>query len=191
MTSAAALRYARALAESVLSPGSVVTADETLAQVKAFAALLRGSQELHTALLSPSVQASRKRDVIAKLGEPLGISRPVRNFLFILADRRRMPILPQIAEALESIFDERLGIARADISTAREIGPEQAAAIEAQLGRLSGKRIRPRYRTDPELLGGALARIGSVVYDGSLRGQIAHLRGALEADSAAEGRQRS
>ncbi len=187
MISAAALRYARALAEAVFSPGSGVTAEEALAQVNAFAGLLRGSQELQNALLSPAVQASHKRAAIAKLGEPLGASRPVRNLLFVLTDHRRMPILPQIAEGLESIFDERLGIARADISTAREIGPAQAAALEAQLGRLSGKRIRPRYRTGPELLGGALARIGSFVYDGSLRGQIARLRGALSADSAAEG----
>ena len=187
MTSAASLRYARALAEVVLSPGSAVTADEALAQVRAFADLVHGSQELHNALLSPAVQASRKRAVIAKLGEPLGASRTVLNFLFVLADHRRIPILPQVAEALESIFDEHLGIARADISTAREIEPAQAAALEAQLGRLSGKRIRPRYHSDPDLLGGALARIGSTVYDGSLRGQIARLGAALGAESAAEG----
>ena len=187
MTSAAALRYARALAEAVLSPGSGVTAEEALAQVKAFADLLPGCPELHTALLSPAVQPSRKRAVIAKLGEALGISQPVRNFLFVLSDHRRMAILPQIAEGLEAILDEELGIARAEIFTAREIDPAQAAAIEAQLGRLSGRRIVPRYRTDPELLGGALARIGTFVYDGSLRGQIARLRGVLDAESGAEG----
>ncbi len=187
MTSAAALRYARALAEAVLSPGSGVNAEEALAQVKAFAGLLHDSPELHNVLLSPAVQPSRKRAVIAKLGEPLGASRPVRNFLYVLSDHRRMAILPQIAEGLEAILDEQLGIARAEISTAREIDPAQAGAIEAQLGRLSGKRIVPRYRTDPELLGGALARIGTFVYDGSLRGHIARLRGALDAESTAEG----
>ena len=191
MTSAAAFRYARALAEAVLSPGSEVTAEKALADLKAFAALVHGSAELHNALLSPAVQAPRKRAVIAMLGEQLGISKPVRNFLFVLADHRRVGILPQIAESLESILDEQLGIAQADISTAREIEPAQAAALEAQLGRICGKRIRSRYHTDPNLLGGALARVGSVVYDGSLRGQIAKLREALGAESAAEGQQPS
>ena len=88
-------------------------------------------------------------------------------------------------QGLETIFDEHFGFARADISTARSLDPAQAAALEAQLGRVSGKKIQPRYSIEASLLGGALVRIGSTVYDGSLRGQFEQLRRSLIGESAA------
>jgi len=179
MVSAIGLRYARALADVVLSSRNEVSAEQALDQIRSFAAAVVTSAELHDVLLSPAVQPSRKRAVIAKLGEPLGLSRIVQNFLFVIVDHRRVGILPETAEGLEEIFDEHFGFARADISTARTLDPAQASALEAQLGRMTGKKIRPRYSLDESLMGGAVARIGSTVYDGSVRGHFDQLRRRL------------
>ena len=69
-------------------------------------------------------------------------------------------------------MDERLGFARAEVSSPRELTESQRGAISGQLERLTGKRIRMRFAVDPALIGGVVARIGSTVYDGSVRGQL-------------------
>jgi F-type H+-transporting ATPase subunit delta len=185
MTSAFALRYSRALADVVLAPGSGVSPEQAIAQLRSFASTISSSPELLGALLNPSVQAKRKRAVISRLSEGLEVSRIITNFLFVVVDHRRVHILGEMAEGLEAIFDEHFGFARAEITTARDLDPGQAGALEAQLGQLSGKRIRPHYSVDTSLLGGAVARIGSTVYDGSVRGQFEQLRRVLVGDSAA------
>lgn len=179
MISAIGLRYANALADVVLSRGDEVSPDQALSQVRDFKAALAESAELHHALLSPAVLLSRKRAVIARLGEPLGLSRIVRNFLFVIVEHRRVDVLPEIAESLEEIFDAHFGFARADISTARSLDRAQAAALEERLGGVNGKKIRARYSVDESLLGGAIARVGSTVYDGSVRGRFEQLRRGL------------
>ena len=95
-----------------------------------------------------------------------------RNFLFVLIDHRRIALLDAILHSFELIVDERLGFARAEVSAPRELTDTQRGAINAQLERLTGKRIRMRVAVDPELIGGVVARIGSTVYDGSVRGQL-------------------
>jgi F-type H+-transporting ATPase subunit delta len=79
--------------------------------------------------------------------------------------------------------DDRLGFARAEVSAAREMGEPQRAELAAKLERLTGKRIRMRFRVDERLIGGVVARIGSTVYDGSVRGQLASLGHRLSAGS--------
>jgi len=81
------------------------------------------------------------------------------------------------------IIDERLGYARAEVASARELTETQRTALNAQLERLTGKRIRMRFQVDESLIGGVVARIGSTVYDGSLRGQLASLESRLRAES--------
>jgi F-type H+-transporting ATPase subunit delta len=77
-----------------------------------------------------------------------------------------------VLHSFEIIVDERLGFARAEVSSARELTEPQRTAIGSQLERMTGKRIRMQYAVDPSLIGGVVARIGSTVYDGSVRGQL-------------------
>ena len=116
--------------------------------------------------------ASRKRAVVGRIAELLKLSPIARNFLFVLIDHRRIAQLDAILHSFELIVDERLGFARAEISSPRELTETQRGAINAQLERLTGKRIRMRFAVDPALIGGVVARIGSTVYDGSVRGQL-------------------
>ena len=178
MLSVAAVRYARALVDVVTAPRSAVDPAQALAELKSVEATIAGSETLRNALLSPAVAPARKRAVMARLLEP-GVSKPVRNFLFVVIDHRRIHEITRLVEAFEAQLDERLGFIRADVRSARALDEAQRAALEAQLSRLSGKKAKVRFSADPALVGGVIARVGSIVYDGSVRGQLERLRDKL------------
>lgn len=180
--SAVATRYANALAD-VVTTGAGAAAEATLGELQAFESVLRSSGELQNALISPAVPPSRKRAVVGRLADTLKLSRVTRNFLFVLIDHRRLASLADIVQSFETVADERLGFARADVTSAREIAEPQRKQLNAQLERLSGKRIRARYSVDDSLIGGVVARIGSTVYDGSVRGQLNNLGKRLSTES--------
>ncbi len=184
MASAVANRYARALADLVLAPGSPLRAEDAVAELKSVEQMIAGSWELKNALLTPAIQASRKRAVMAKLGAELKVSQLVRNFIFVVIDHRSIAIISEIREAFELIVDERLGFVRAEVTSASALGAERRGGLESELARLTGKRMRLRFDEDPELLGGVIARIGSTMYDGSVRGQLHALRRMLTEQSA-------
>lgn len=173
-------RYANALADVLTSPGSAVRPEDALAQLRAFEAVVNQSGELHNALTTPAVPAGRKRAVVARIGGLLNISQVARNFLYVLVDHRRIGGISDIVQSLEAVLDERLGFARADVAAALDLTEAQRASLTAELERISGKRIRARFGVDPSLIGGVVARIGSTVYDGSLRGQLNSLGRRLE-----------
>jgi len=170
--SALASRYAGALVDVATDPKSQVDPHQLLGELRGFAEVLAGSAELHTALTSPSVPPARKRAVVGRVGEALSVSRIARNFLFVLADHRRVAALPEILDAFDLLLDERLGLVRAEISSARELDQRQREAVSHQLERITGKKVRMRFAVDRALLGGLVARLGSTVYDGSVRGQL-------------------
>jgi F-type H+-transporting ATPase subunit delta len=177
---AVATRYANALADVITAPKAPARPENVLAELRSFEAVLGSSQELHNALVTPAVSSGRKRAVVAKIGERIGASAVTRNFLFVLVDHRRIADLSNILQSLEVVLDERLGFARAEVLAARELTDAQRTALGAELERISGKRIRARYGVDASLIGGVVARIGSTVYDGSVRGQLNSLGRRLE-----------
>jgi F-type H+-transporting ATPase subunit delta len=179
--SAVGNRYAHALADVVATPKAAARADVTVAELRSFAALLDGSEELRNALTSPAVPPARKRAVVSRLVAALKLGPITRNFLFVLIDHRRIAMVGAIIDAFERIMDERLGFAQAEVTSARAMTEPQRAALNQQLERLTGKKIRMRFSIDDSLIGGAVARIGSTIYDGSVRGQLATLGRRLKA----------
>jgi F-type H+-transporting ATPase subunit delta len=173
--SAVATRYARALADVVTASASTLHPDTVVSELRAFEEALQSSAELRNALMSPSVPASRKRAVVGRIADTLQFSRISRNLLFVLIDHRRLPSLPAVVHSFEMIVDQRLGFARAEVASARELTEAQRTALNAELERLTGKRIRMRFAVDESLIGGVVARIGSTVYDGSVRGQLSSI----------------
>ncbi|MBM3810722.1 MAG: ATP synthase F1 subunit delta [Acidimicrobiia bacterium] len=182
MPLALANRYARALVDVVLAPGSGVEADTAVTQLKDFAAMVDQSAELRTVLLSPAVAGARKRAVVAGLGEKLGLPRPVRNFLFVVIDHRRIAHLKEMAEALEGALDERLGRVSARVSSASVLGQPQREKLQRELSAATGKQVRCEYQVEPGLLGGVSVRVGSTIYDGSVRGRLDALRDRMRAE---------
>jgi F-type H+-transporting ATPase subunit delta len=176
MLSALASRYSRALVDVVTAPGSGVEPARVLRELHAIEELVGGSPSLRVALLSPAVSPSRKRAVMARLLAPMGVHEKVRNFVWVVIDHRRVAELGMIIQGFETLLDQRLGFVRADVASAHELSADQRAALEAQVARLAGKKARLKYTTDPALIAGVVARVGSTVYDGSVRGQLEQLR---------------
>lgn len=179
MVSVVASRYATALVDVVTAPGSTVEGSQATAQLRAVEDAVKESPQLRSIFQNPAVSSARKRAVVGRIAEKLGLSRQIRNFLFVAADRGRIGQLSEIREAFETLLDQKLGFIRADVTSAKTLDDSSKQQIEAQLARLSAKRIRPYYAVDPALVGGVIARVGSTVYDGSVRGQLESLRRKL------------
>lgn len=176
MTSAVAHRYARAFADLVMSPSAELKPGEATAQLRAIGDVVASSTDLQHALVTPAVRPAHKKAVLDRLAADLQLSRLTRNFLFVLVDHRRIQLLPEIQEAFEVEIDQRLGFVRADVSSAQPLDERQSTAVENELSRLTGKKVRARFHVDASLIGGIVARIGSTVYDGSIRGQLENIR---------------
>jgi len=179
MLSVVASRYGRALADVVVS--SNIDGTQVLAGLRQVEALVESSAELRSMLQSPAVAPAHKRNVMKRLMEPMGLDAKVRNFVNVVIDHRRAQEFPHIVDAFEQLLDERLGFVAADVRSAAELTDSQRQAIEAQVSRLAGKKAKLKFSTDPALIGGVVARVGSTVYDGSVRGQLDRLRTKLNA----------
>jgi F-type H+-transporting ATPase subunit delta len=181
MLSVAATRYARALVDVVTAPGSKADSARVLRELRLVESLMGESATLKTALASPAVAPSRKRAVMRRLLEPMNVDEKVRNFVYVVIDHRRAGDFPSIVDAFELLLDERMGLVAADIRSARDLSDTQRSAIETQVSRLAGKKAKLKFSTDPALIAGVVARVGSTVYDGSVRGQLERLRTKLGA----------
>lgn len=169
--------YARAFADVVI--GSRLDAARTLAEAQQFAALADQSRELREVWDNPSISAEQKRAVLDAIVQRAGISRPVRNFVAVLIDKGRTRFLSEIVKQFAHDLNDRLGIAEAEVTTARELTAQERAALESDLARVTGKTIHAKYEQNPAILGGAIARVGSTVYDGSVKGQLERIRQQL------------
>ncbi len=179
MAQAVASRYGRALADLVFRPGSGLDPASAAAQLKDFYATLESSTELRGVLVSPAVATKRKRTVIMRLLPAEGMPELIKNFLFVLIDHRRITLLGQIMEAFEILVDERRGVVKASVSSARPLEDRERSLLAEVLERLAGQKVRCEFATDPGLVGGVAAKIGSRVYDGSVRGELSALRRRL------------
>jgi F-type H+-transporting ATPase subunit delta len=184
MASAVANRYAHALVDIVMAPGSPLQPEAAVEQLAAVEALLKESTELRTALATPAIPTSRKRAVMGDLMEETGASELIRNFIFVVINHRRIASISDIREAFELQLDERQGIVRAEITSAAPLSEALSSGLESGLSKLTGKRMRLTFGVEPSLLGGVVARLGSTVYDGSVRGELRELGRKLAAESA-------
>jgi len=176
---ALAQRYSSALVDVAVERG---IAPQVKKELAAFVGLLGESADLGNFLASPAVDRASKRAVVGKLAARLGATETLQNFLFVVVDNRRALLLPQIQEAFDALLDTRLGVAQAQVSSAEELSAPQKAELTRVLERLTGKRVEARYALDPELIGGARVRIGSTIYDGSVREQLDRLRARLTSE---------
>ena len=171
--------YARAFADVVMSMRLDPAA--TLAEAQQMAAFARDNKGLREVWDAPAISADQKRAVLDSIIKRAGISRPVRNFVAVLIDHRRTRFISEIVTQFAQELNQRLGFAEAEVTTARELSPEERSRLEGDLAKVISKRIHARYSKDPAILGGAIARVGSTVYDGSVKGQLERIRQQLMA----------
>jgi len=169
--------YARAFADVVMA--NRLDAARTLAETQQISSLVRDSKELREVWENPSIPSEQKRAVLDGMVQRGGMSRPVRNFIAVVIDKGRIRLLSEIVAQFAQELNQRLGFAEAEVITARELAASERTALEADLARVTGKSIRARYEQDRSILGGAIARVGSTVYDGSVKGQLERIRQQL------------
>jgi len=169
--------YARAFAEVVLS--SHLDADRSIAELRTIASLLAESSDLRRVWENPAIPAEQKRRVLDAIVGRDGISKQVRNLVAVLIDHRRVHFLDPVIKQLEKELDARLGFAEAEIISVRKLEDVEKREFEAQVEKLTGKKVRARYEQDASLLGGAVVRVGSTIYDGSVKGQLERMKEAI------------
>ena len=170
-------RYARAFAD-------VVTAEklDTAAldrQLNDFLATWDASAELRELFINPAVAAVQKVVVLDKMNAKLGLRKELRNLLAVLINNDRIGDVKDVAAAYRTEMQERQGIRPVEIVTAREFGDKVRAGLVAGVGKLAGAQIQASFTLDKSILGGTVVRIGSTVYDGSVRGRLERLKEAL------------
>jgi F-type H+-transporting ATPase subunit delta len=169
-------RYASALLDVAQAQGS---AEKVKANLDEFAAEIVESPDLQHFLENPAVLRDAKRAVLARLLALIGASPIMSNFLNVVVDHRRAGVLPEIAEAYTARLNDRLGIAIASVTSSSEMSAQEKARLVQGLEVTTGKKIEAQYAVDPALLGGAVVRIGSVIYDGSVKEQLRRIEAAL------------
>lgn len=172
----AARRYARALFGLASDAGEVETVRGELASL---AEVLEVSPELRGALFRPLHPAPQRKAALSAVAERLGASAILRNFLQFLIDQRRLIDFETIHAEYERLADEASGRLRAEVVSASPLAEPQLDRLRAVLARRSGRDVAVEVRLDPSLLGGVVAKVGDLVFDGSLRTQLRQLRASL------------
>src|SRR5262245_1193991 len=162
-------RYARALADVIIEKREV---NEVLAELNQFAKLVAGHPQLHEVFASPVIAPENKRAVLNELLARLRLRQTTQNFLQLLLANNRLHQIEQMARALGKELDERTNIVSAEITTARAISEDERRLLHDKLRATTGKEVRLQFKTDPNIIGGVVARLGSKVYDGSIKNQL-------------------
>jgi F-type H+-transporting ATPase subunit delta len=174
-----AIRYARAFADVVID--LKLDPNHVRDELRLLVDIVKESADLRRVWENPAVTHSEKVRLLDAIAKRAGLETPVRNFMAVLIEHNRAAALPAIARQFELELNQRLGFIEADVTSARELSAEEKLGLERQVGRLTGRKVRAHYDTDKTLLGGAVVKIGSTVYDGSLRGQLRRIKEQLSA----------
>ena len=148
-------------------------------QLDDFLATWDASAELREFFVNPALPPSRRWKFLDRLNAKLGLQKELRNLLAVLINNDRIGEVREVAEAYRRQLQEQLGIRQAEIVTARELSEKERGALVAEIGKLAGARVEASFKLDPSLLGGTVVRIGSTVYDGSVRGRLDRLKEVL------------
>jgi len=168
-----ATRYARALLDALPTEQGAEEADQFLT---ALARAVDESDEFRSLMFAPAVPRQARVAVLSGLAQQHGMPERMVNFLRTVVENNRTRSLGSIAEVFHEEREKAAGIVPAEITTAIPIADDLVQRAQAALERVCGKRVRLTTRTDPDLLGGAVTRLGSTMYDGSLRTQLERLR---------------
>ena len=171
-------RYARALALSLEGANEerLTKIEEQLSAVGAALDRRDGDVTLRQAMFNPSFSAEQRSKIIESIATAHQFDAAATSFLRLLVEKGRLPHLPAIALSFRNEVDGRVGRVRATITTAKELGAADLAAIVAGLEKKTGKKVVPDVAVDPSLIAGVQARVGGLIYDASVKSQLERLR---------------
>jgi F-type H+-transporting ATPase subunit delta len=172
-SSGAARRYSRALFSLAQEERR---GQETMEELDALAAMFEASPELREALLTPLYPVKERRNVLRAIAEQEGLSRLITNFYSFLIDQRRLVDFPGIREEFKRLVDRAAGLMTAQVVSATPLDDRRSDRLRRALSERTGFEVRLEVSVDPELIGGATAKVGDLVFDGSIRTQLDQLR---------------
>jgi F-type H+-transporting ATPase subunit delta len=170
---AVARRYAVALADVVTSRGE---SQEVREELSAWEEMMRENPQLPDIFRHPTIPYEQKRGVLNELVKRSRVSSTTANFLQVLLQNHRLADLSEINRQFANELDRRSGVVNAHVTTARPLAPEAQEALRAKLSNMTGSTVRLRFEVDDELIGGVVTRIGSTLYDGSVRSQLQQMK---------------
>ena len=170
---AVARRYAVALADVVTSRGE---AQEVREELSAWEAMTQASPQLLEVFRHPTIPYERKRGVLNELIARARVRPTTANFLQVLLLNHRLADLGEVNRQFAQELDRRAGVVTAEVATALSVPPEAQEALRAKLAQLTGSKVRLQFEVDDALIGGVVTRIGSTLYDGSVRGQLQQIK---------------
>ena len=148
-------------------------------ELRTFAGFLDESGALQQVLENPAIRRDERLKVVEVLVELAGLSKITSNFLRLCVEKGRAGIIGEAMSHYGDLLDEALGRVRATVSSTRVLNDEAVAALKAKLEEMTGKQVVLSTKIDPSLLGGVVTRVGSLVFDGSVRGRLDALRDRL------------
>ncbi|HEX6124542.1 MAG TPA: ATP synthase F1 subunit delta [Pyrinomonadaceae bacterium] len=169
-------RYATALADVVLKTGETETVKTEL---KSWEQMIASNVDLQSAFRNPAIAHANKERVLEDLLAKTRPSTTTSNFLRVLLRNSRLTELGDINERFDAVLQERSGNVVAEVTSARELNQSQQSELKANLEKLTGKHVRLNFTVDPDLIGGVVTRIGSTIYDGSVKTQLENLKEEL------------
>ena len=168
-----ARRYAAALADVVAKSGETEIVRSELAQ---FVGLMTENPQLAEIFRNPAVPYENKNNILETLIARTRPNKTTANFLRVLQRNHRLADLPAIYGRFNTVLEERAGLVTAEVTTAEPLAAAQQTALAARLQQITGKRVNFNFKIDPEIIGGVVTRIGSTVYDGSVKNQLQQLK---------------
>ncbi|MHB1844655.1 MAG: ATP synthase F1 subunit delta [Deltaproteobacteria bacterium] len=177
MTASIARRYARALLEACPDGAK---ADQAVGELSRLRAALDESTDLRNVLFNPAFERAQRHALVDALAKPLSLGPLTQNLAHLLVDRSRFHFVGGIARAFQELADERAGRSRASVVSASPLPPELAPRLERALSAAVSRNVTVEARVDPSLLGGVVAQVGSLLFDGSVKTQLDGLRRELK-----------
>lgn len=171
-----ARRYGTALADVVLKSGETAT---VTSELEAWKDIFNSNAELRSAFANPAISHIDKEKVLNSLIEKAKPTKTTANFLRVLLKNGRLTEIAEINDRFGSVLEERSGHVAAQVTSARELSAEQKNELKANLEKLTGKQVQLRFGIDKDIIGGVVTRVGSTVYDGSVRTQLENLKQEL------------
>jgi F-type H+-transporting ATPase subunit delta len=171
-----ARRYGSALADVVLKTGETDTVKSELTQ---WAAMIESNAALHDTISNPAIQHAQKEKLLESLLDRTKPSRTTANFLRVMLRNGRLQEIGAIRSKFEDELEQRRGIVSAEVTSARELPESERSELRARLEKLTGKQVSLNFSVDQNIIGGVVTRIGSTVYDGSVKTRLENLREQL------------
>jgi F-type H+-transporting ATPase subunit delta len=175
-TETVARRYSTALADVVLASGEAETAKTELA---VFGQMIDANGDLTSMLSNPSIAHSSKEKVLEELLKKVKPTKTTANFLRVLLRNNRLTELAEINDRFDSVLEERSGVVSVEVTSARELPDKERKEFERTIKKLTGKQVKLTYAIDENIIGGVVTRIGSTVYDGSVKTKLEKLKTEL------------